>query len=209
NVLTGGGGNDIYVIGAGDTVVELAGGGTDSVQSSVSHTLGAEVENLTLTGSTATLAIGNNLDNILIGNLTGNFLDGDLGDDQLVGGAGNDVLTGGLGRDEMTGGADADSFAIREAGDSIVGTADRILDFTQGSDVIDLSLIDADDGIALDQAFSFIGDALFTSTAGELRAFDSGAGSWFVEGDFDGDGLADFQIEVISPGPLLSGDFVL
>ena len=48
-----------------------------------------------------------------------------------------------------------------------------------------------------------------TSSAGELRAYDSGATSWFVEGDINGDGVADFQIEVVSASPLASTDFFL
>ena len=68
NMLTGGLGNDTYVVGAGDIVVENAGEGTDTVQSSVTLTLAANVENLTLTGSTAINGTGNTLDNVLAGN---------------------------------------------------------------------------------------------------------------------------------------------
>src|SRR5207237_1075219 len=53
NVLTGGSGNDTYVVGAGDSVVEIVGAGVDTVQSSVTFTLSANVENLTLTGGMA------------------------------------------------------------------------------------------------------------------------------------------------------------
>ena len=56
NVLTGGAGNDTYVVGTGDTVTELANAGTDTVQSSVTWTLSANLENLTLTGSAASTA---------------------------------------------------------------------------------------------------------------------------------------------------------
>ena len=52
NVLAGGAGNDTYIVqNAGDVVTEAANNGTDTVQSSVSYTLGANVENLTLTGN--------------------------------------------------------------------------------------------------------------------------------------------------------------
>ena len=69
DALSGGSGNDTYVVdAAGDTVTEAASEGTDTVQASVSHTLGANVENLTLTGTGAINATGNILDNTLTGN---------------------------------------------------------------------------------------------------------------------------------------------
>ncbi|MGJ0438232.1 VWA domain-containing protein, partial [Aliarcobacter cryaerophilus] len=91
NVLIGGAGNDTYVVGAGDTVVEAANGGTDTVQSSITYTLGANVENLTLTGVSNISGTGNSLNNLIIGNSKDNILDGKGGTDRLEGGAGNDT----------------------------------------------------------------------------------------------------------------------
>ena len=91
NVLTGGAGNDTYVVGTGDTVTEAAGAGSDSVQSSVTWTLGANLENLTLTGTTAINGTGNTLNNVLTGNSAANVLDGGVGADTMAGGAGNDT----------------------------------------------------------------------------------------------------------------------
>ncbi len=99
NTLTGGAGNDTYIVGSGDTVVENANEGTDIVQSSVTYTLGANVENLTLTGTSAVNGTGNTLDNILTGNSGTNVLTGNAGNDTLDGGAGNDTLNGGTGND--------------------------------------------------------------------------------------------------------------
>ena len=103
NVLTGGAGNDTYAIGFGDTVIENANEGTDTVQSSVTHTLGTDVENLTLTGSSAINGTGNVLDNVLTGNSAANALAGNAGNDTLTGGAGADSLIGGAGDDVLQG----------------------------------------------------------------------------------------------------------
>lgn len=91
DTLLGGAGNDTYIVDSqADTVIENAGEGTDTIQSSVSYTLGNDVENLTLTGLNAINADGNALGNILIGNAGDNMLDGAEGADILVGGAGDD-----------------------------------------------------------------------------------------------------------------------
>ena len=97
--LIGGAGDDTYVVDAGDSVVESLDGGTDAVQSAASYTLGAHVENLTLTGADAVNGTGNDLDNVLAGNSSANVLTGGDGTDTLTGGAGDDVLVGGVGSD--------------------------------------------------------------------------------------------------------------
>jgi len=100
DTMSGGGGNDIYIVDSeGDTVTELANGGIDSVYSGVSFSLGANVENLVLTGTAAINGTGNSDANILIGNSADNRLIGGDGNDILVGGAGNDYLDGGNGVD--------------------------------------------------------------------------------------------------------------
>jgi serralysin len=81
NTLAGGAGNDIYMIDASDTVNELAGQGNDTVFIGASYTLGANVENVTLTGTGNFNATGNGLDNILLGNSRNNVLTGGLGND--------------------------------------------------------------------------------------------------------------------------------
>ena len=72
-------------------VTELAGAGTDTVQASVTHTLAANVERLTLTGASALNGTGNDLANTLTGNTAANTLDGGTGADTLIGGAGDDT----------------------------------------------------------------------------------------------------------------------
>jgi Ca2+-binding RTX toxin-like protein len=91
NVLTGLAGNDTYIVGTDDTVVEGLNGGVDLVKSDQTYTLGANVENLTLTGTGNINATGNALNNTLIGNAGNNQLYGGLGVDILKGGTGDDL----------------------------------------------------------------------------------------------------------------------
>jgi uncharacterized delta-60 repeat protein len=94
DTLIGGAGNDTYIVdNSGDVVTESADAGVDVVQSSVSYTLAANVENLTLTGTSAVNATGNALDNVLIGNDAGNTLSGGVGADTMRGGGGDDVYS--------------------------------------------------------------------------------------------------------------------
>jgi Ca2+-binding RTX toxin-like protein len=92
DTMVGFAGNDTYIVdNADDTVTENAAEGTDSVLSSVTHTLSANVENLTLTGVANSNATGNNLNNNLTGNSGNNILDGGAGADAMVGNGGNDT----------------------------------------------------------------------------------------------------------------------
>jgi Ca2+-binding RTX toxin-like protein len=91
DTLIGGNGNDLYTVdNAGDAVIEQAGGGNDTVQTGLNHTLAAQVENLVLTGAGNRSGTGNALDNILSGNRGANTLNGLAGNDTLAGGLGND-----------------------------------------------------------------------------------------------------------------------
>jgi Ca2+-binding RTX toxin-like protein len=137
--MAGEGGDDFYVVNsASDVVLEAAGGGADTVQSSASYVLGAELEALVLTGS-ATRGTGNTLANTLVGTGGANTLDGKAGNDSLDGGGGDDVLIGDAGADTLSGGAGADRFVIQSASNSYRNTIDRILDMTLGVDDIVLS----------------------------------------------------------------------
>ena len=92
DTMVGGAGNDTYVVNvATDVVTEAANEGTDTIQSAVTLTLGNNVENLTLTGTTAINGTGNTLNNVLTGNGAANTLAGAAGNDTYVGGAGNDT----------------------------------------------------------------------------------------------------------------------
>jgi hypothetical protein len=133
-------------------------------------------------------------------------------DDVLTGGGGDDVLFGNLGGDTLRGGAGADTFRYQFAADSTSALRDGIQDFALG-DRIDLSTIDANVLIEGNQAFSFVGNAAFSKTAGELR-FDnisSGGPIWMVQGDTDGNGVSDFELVLVTSDadPITTTDFHL
>lgn len=117
NYMAGGAGNDVYrVNSATDVVVETQNAGLDEVRSSVSYTLGANVEKLLLLGSVALNGTGNELHNTLAGNAAANLLDGKAGNDFLSGGAGNDTLVGGAGNDTLS---DSTGTTNAQGGDGI------------------------------------------------------------------------------------------
>ncbi|MBM6579755.1 hypothetical protein ILT44_06145 [Microvirga sp. BT689] len=164
--LVGGVGNDTYVVDRDDDVVtELAGEGTDLVQSaSANYTLSAHVENMTLIGTMGANGYGNNLDNHLIGNIGGNILEGRDGNDTLDDGGGRDGLRGGLGRDTFVFSSLADLNPDPSSSDVLSDFDHSLAGGVDGStlDVIDLSRIDAITG-GSDNAFS--GSILMGSTA--------------------------------------------
>jgi Ca2+-binding RTX toxin-like protein len=124
--MIGGLGDDTYVIGLGtDVLTENQNEGTDTVQSAITHTLGTNFENLTLTGAGAINGTGNELANVLTGNAAANTLDGGAGDDTLNGGLGNDTLTGGEGSDQIDGGAGNDTLRGGLGNDTVNGGSDN------------------------------------------------------------------------------------
>jgi Ca2+-binding RTX toxin-like protein len=138
NILTGGAGNDTYVVGSSDTVIENVNEGVDVVQSSVTFTLGTNVENLTLTGSSAINGTGNMLDNLLTGNSAVNILTGGTGNDTLNGGTGADTLIGGLGNDTLV--VDNTGDVVTEAVNEGTDTVQSSITYTLGANVENLTL---------------------------------------------------------------------
>lgn len=144
----------------------------------------------------------------LFGERDDDMLYGGDGNDILSGGAGADILEGGAGSDQLTGGAGADMFRLRPD-DLGAGSVDTITDFTRGTDVIALNLIDANaNSAATNDAFRFIGTRAFSGTAGELR-FDVSGGHATVYGDVNGDRVADFVLIVQNQTTLSANDFIL
>ena len=198
--LYGGYGDDTYIVDnisdiAVDSTSDMTGNGNDTVQSSVNFTIQGGIENLTLTGTDHLLGTGNNGANVLRGNSGNNELRGLDGDDTLVGGGGSDLLYGGTGGDVFDFNAltDSKSGAQRDVIADFEGSYKRFLTF----DVIDVQDIDANTGVAGDQAFTWIGSAAF-SGAGQLRYADG-----ILQGSVDADATPEFEVELAGAPPLL------
>ncbi|MCB1446121.1 MAG: calcium-binding protein [Rhizobiaceae bacterium] len=203
NDINGGGGSDTIsyqfrhedrVIGDTGVTIDLAAG--------AAQTGAARFENLTSIEN----AIGSEHRDRIGGTDGRNVLTGLGGDDDIFGFGGKDVLIGGRGRDLLFGGSDADRFVFEKVADSTLAQQDRIADFNRADgDIIDLSAIDAVAGRG-NQAFNFIGGDAFSGVAGQLRF----SGDQLL-GDVNGDGVADFAVEVDLDGqtPLQASDFIL
>ncbi len=125
NTLSGGLGDDRYIVNnIGDTVIENSNAGKDTVQSIISYTLTANVENLTLGGTGKINGTGNDLDNSISGNDNNNT---------LIGGAGNDRLYGDGGTDKLIGGTGDDTYDVDNKGDVVVENQNEGIDTVKSS----------------------------------------------------------------------------
>ena len=166
-----------------------------------------------------------NVDNVAIGENGNDVIRGLAGNDTLIGDQGHgfigttpgdDTLIGGLGKDTMTGNEGHDTFVFESILDTgkTRSTRDVITDFTRGEDLVDLAAVDANVLMDGDQAFSWRGERGFSGSAGELRFVrENNPGSandrTIVEGDVNGDRIADFQIELAGLHRLTDHDFLL
>lgn len=148
------------------------------------------------------------------GNGGDDLLNGGRGADELFGNRGIDEMLGQMGRDEMTGGNGADVFlyyAAEETG-ADAQTRDVITDFSQAEgDKIELSFAPAPD-LEGHHSHVFTGTDAFDGTVGQLRYKQAGRGDnarTILEGDMDGDGVVDFQIQLNGHIDLVADDFVL
>ncbi|MDX2156501.1 MAG: peroxidase family protein [Hyphomicrobiaceae bacterium] len=193
--MFGQGGNDTYVVNdTGDVVGEVAANGTDTVQSSITYTLGAEVEKLLLTGNGNINGNGNGLDNVIVGNNGSNRIDGL---------AGQDNITGGLGRDFLWGGTENDRFVYLSLAHSNGTNAgrDRIVDFTAGDTIWLDALIDANADVAGSQQFTLDTDGSFS--AGEIRQTLVGA-NLLVEMNTNATAGAEMSLLLLNRNTLLT-----
>ncbi len=142
DTLTGGLGNDTYIVdNTSDAIVEGIAEGLDSVQSTVTYSLSANVENLTLIGAAVIDGTGSAVDNILTGNSANNTLTGLLGNDTLDGGVGVDILKGGLGDDIYI--VDNTSDAIVENMAEGLDSVQSIVTYSLSANVENLTLMGA------------------------------------------------------------------
>lgn len=224
DIMLGGIGDDTFIVGeAGDIVTELAGEGTDTVRASLDYTLGANVENLVLTGA-AVNGTGNELDNVISGNALGNTLNG---------GAGNDTLRGFDGIDHFIGGTGADLF-VMDVNSTEVSTKrgslsiDMILDFNAAEgDKLDLSNIDFNGDAAGNGSFNFVGKAdgkdagdVSWKSYGNVNAAEAALGYdidgidgkgdngpvSIIFGHTDSDGVADFALVLFNTSNVTLAD---
>jgi Ca2+-binding RTX toxin-like protein len=199
--LSGELGNDTYVINTAiddvlDVIIEAANGGIDTVRSAISYTLGANLENLTLTGADNINGTGNAGDNLIIGN---------IGVNTLNGGAGNDILFGDRGPDVMIGGAGADRFVLGAPRTGV----DRIQDFNRNQG--DRLVVDSDDFLGLRQG-ALRGTQFVNGTRALDRddrfIYNQRTGALFYDRDGVG-GTAQVQIAILVGRPALAANNIL
>ena len=190
--LIGDTGNDTLEGGAGDD--RLWGGRYNDTL------IGGEGRDSMMGGTANDLLNGGEGDDSLWGENQNDRLYGEQGRDYLHGGDGDDVLAGGAGRDFMRGGAGADRFVFFFANESGLGVAeaDRIADFTRGTDLIDFSRLD----------LHSVGTGRYDGVAGALH-WGLRSGEAIIQIDFDGDLRTDFELLLTDVTTLSISDFLL
>jgi Ca2+-binding RTX toxin-like protein len=199
--MQGAAGNDTYIVdSARDVVSEGANAGTDTVLSSVTLALAANVENLELTGASAIHGTGNTLANVITGNSS---------DNTLIGGDGNDTLDGKQGADTLTGGAGSDIFAFST---TLAGDVDKISDYTAAQDTIwlDNAVFTALSDGALN-AMAFQSGSISVADSASVRViFNTSTGALLYDADGNGaSGPVQFATVALSGlvGPVTAADF--
>jgi Ca2+-binding RTX toxin-like protein len=187
--MSGGTGNDTYVVdNVGDVVSETSTVATeiDTVQSNLTYTLGANLENLTLTGMSAIGGTGNALNNLLTGNIASNSITGAEGNDTVNGGAGNDKLYGKTGNDLLIGSQGDDYFSGLDGVDTLIG--DEGNDSFNGGTGSDRFVYDTNaafisssvgGGFSVPSEFAVVGSDAAATTANALIVYSSDTDNLF------------------------------
>lgn len=177
-----------------------------SANNTINGSAGGDTINA-LSGNDSVYGLGG-ADHIFGGTGSDRLYGGD-GNDHLFGNDGWDTLIGGAGADTLTGGLGGDKFRFDAVSNSTGALFDTIADFSHAQkDTIVLSAIDANGSASGDKAFAFIGTAGFSHSAGELR-YEHANGNTHIQGDTNGDGIADLLIMVTGQVAFVSADFVL
>ena len=193
DIIDGGSGNDQILGGDGNDIVD-GGTGNDSID-------GGSGSDLLFGGSGNDQILGGAGNDILDGGSGNDVLGGGSGNDLLFGGAGDDALIGGTGADQLTGGSGSDRFIFLNASDSPTASGwDRITDFTQGRDRIDLSALLGPADLAWGNMTAVANGAWYQNSGSRT----------FVFADTNGDGAADLTIELTNTPRLMlaSSDFI-
>lgn len=203
-------GRDLIFGGTGDDTI-YGGAGNDTLYGEAGNELMAGgVGNDWMAGGPGNdLLLGDAGHDLLYGEVGADRLRGAAGNDRLYGGAGNDTLYGGAGADSLYGGAGADVFVFIDLPDSLRMSHDYIDDFSSSQrDRMDLSGMDADLTSNGNQDFAYIGTRAFSGEAGELRWVRTTSAT-FVQGDMNGDAVADLDIRIGKSVDLHRSDFLL
>lgn len=228
DAITGGAGNDAIWAGASDDLIRFVGtgegfdnvnggAGIDRIEAGskgtkIGLTAITDVELITSNGFASVSIVGSsaadtlNFSNVTLIGITS--INGGGGNDTIYGSAVADVIAGAAGADTLTGNGGSDLFDYNATTDSKISGRDKIVDFELGTDKIDLVGIDASTAALGNQAFTFMGENAFTHTAGELIINTSDPNKTVVMGDINGDGVADFAIDVMGNLHLTASDFL-
>jgi len=207
DTMYGGTGDDIYYVdNIGDSITEYSNGGNNTVNSTISYSLGNYLQNLTLLGSSNINGTGNSYSNNITGNSGKNVLKGGAGDDALNGGAGIDTMYGGTGNDTYF--VDNTNDVIKEYSSEGIDSVYSYVSYTLGDNVENLLLLDGDyseqsshinaTGNSLDNILmGNYGDNILYGGAGNDTITDGGAG---VDTLYGGTGNDTYYIENYTPG---------
>jgi Ca2+-binding RTX toxin-like protein len=183
DLMIGSRGNNVYIVNSASDVIKegsTVASEIDTVRSSVSYRLSANLEQLFLENAAHINAIGTNQHNLLVGNAGNNLLNGQAGNDTLIGNGGNDILVGSTGNDVLTGGSGNDSFNYFTGADfaSSAIAIDQITDFgrvTGNRDTILLSRTTFNVGTS----FANVTTDKLAATSAARIVFSTGTGNLF------------------------------